>query len=334
MNSYYSTVILWRIDSHQVAPHFWLTHINAYSGSRVNTGHTQISSEPRMNAKNYSPSISTADEFGSFLRTVLDHPLLNAIEERELAEKAHAGDLKAIDRLVLANMRNVVLIARRYKGYGLPLPDLIQEGSVGLIQAIRRFDPNLGIRLISYALHWIRAEMHEYILRNFRIVRSATTHAQRKLFFNFRKLRGDSRWMTITEATSIADQLQVSREEVQKAELVFNSTDQSFGNGDDGLGPESWLTADNSDPAKIVEQIDWQSVTVPLMHQALHNLDHRSQDVVQKRILCNGKPPTLTDLGSTYGISAERVRQIEQSALNFMHRQIEPSIRSAAHSYH
>jgi RNA polymerase sigma-32 factor len=211
----------------------------------------------------------------------------------------------------MGHMRFVVRIARGYRGYGLPLEDLVQEGAVGLMQAVRRFDPAWNVRLISYAVHWIRAQIHDFILRNFRIVRRTTTRAQRKLFFRLRSLKHDSRWLSRAEIDRIADQLQVSIEDVRRAETMFYAGDRALHGPREEDAPEHWLTQEGADPAERIEAADWNDRMLPRLQTALRSLDERTRDIVCARGLTGARRTGLAELGRKYGVSAERVRQIE-----------------------
>jgi RNA polymerase sigma-32 factor len=245
-------------------------------------------------------------------------PVLTAEEERELAVRFRdTDDLDAARRLVLAHLRFVVHVARGYAGYGLPLGDLIQEGNVGLMKAVKRFDPNVGVRLVSFAIHWIRAEIHEFVLRNWRLVKVATTKAQRKLFFNLRKAKKHLGWLTRDETEAVAKDLGVSPREVNEMERRLSSYDVSFDPDpadDEDFAPAAYLPAPNSDPAKAVEREDWDADAHDRLDVALDKLDARSRDILARRWLTDDKA-TLHELAAEYNVSAERIRQIEASAI-------------------
>ena len=245
-------------------------------------------------------------------------PVLSAEEELELATKLRRdGDLDAARSLVLAHLRFVVYVARGYTGYGLPLGDLIQEGNVGLMKAVKRFDPSVGVRLVSFAVHWIRAEIHEYVLRNWRLVKIATTKAQRKLFFNLRSAKRHLGWLSREETKAVARDLGVPEREVTEMEKRLSCQDLSFDPapfGDDEYGPQAYLPSPDSDPAHEVEREDWSQATSEGLKQALAGLDERSRDIVERRWLTEDKT-TLHDLAEEYGVSAERIRQIESGAI-------------------
>ncbi len=256
----------------------------------------------------------------SYIQAVNATPMLSLEEERQLAERLfYHQDLDAARQLVLSHLRFVVHVARSYTGYGLPLADLIQEGNVGLMKAVKRFDPEKGVRLVSFAVHWIKAEMHEYILRNWRIVKVATTKAQRKLFFNLRSHKKSLNWLTNDEAAAMAADLGVAVEEVRRMEGRMSSYDTAF----DGAGeedestysaPASYLEDRAADPAVQLEAADWESSSEFRLHRAIEQLDERSRDVIASRWLLESKA-TLQELAVKYGVSAERIRQIEQNAM-------------------
>ncbi len=249
-------------------------------------------------------------------------PVLSAEEERELALRLHRdNDLEAARRLVLCNLRFVAYIARSYRGYGLPEADLIQEGSIGLMKAVKRFDPDMNVRLVSFAVHWIKAEIHEYILRNWRIVKVATTKAQRKLFFNLRKARARLGWMSEDEIQTVASDLGVSEENVREMESRLNAHDASFdpftsADSDEEIGaaPVVYLTDQRPDPAKELEENEWRAQNEEKLHSALQRLDRRSLDILSSRWLAEQKA-TLHELADKYGVSAERIRQLENNAI-------------------
>jgi RNA polymerase sigma-32 factor len=245
-------------------------------------------------------------------------PVLSAEEERALAIRLHdENDLEAARKLVLAHLRFVVHIARGYTGYGLPLGDLIQEGNVGLMKAVRRFDPGVGVRLVSFAVHWIRAEIHEYVLRNWRLVKVATTKAQRKLFFNLRKAKQHLGWLSADETEAIANDLGVSTRDVTEMERRMSGYDLSFDPApaeEDDYSPSNYLPSPGDDPANLVEQSDWADSNQASLEEALTDLDDRSRSILERRWLSDEKM-TLHELAAEYGVSAERIRQIESSAI-------------------
>jgi RNA polymerase sigma-32 factor len=253
-------------------------------------------------------------------------PVLTVEEERDLAVRfRESGDLDAAKRLVLAHLRFVVHVARGYAGYGLQLGDLIQEGNVGLMKAVKRFDPNVGVRLVSFAVHWIRAEIHEFVLRNWRLVKVATTKAQRKLFFNLRKAKKRLGWLNSAETAAIANDLGVSPREVNEMERRLSSYDVSFDpdpTDDEAFAPASYLPAPlNSDPARSVERDDFETDAHDRLDGALAKLDARSRDILARRWLTDDKA-TLHELAAEYGVSAERIRQIEASAIGKLRKQM------------
>ena len=258
--------------------------------------------------------------FDAYLDRVVQIPVLSREREQELAQRFRdAGDLTAARELVLSHLRFVVHVARGYSGYGLPLGDIVQEGNVGLMKAVKRFDPTLGVRLVSFAVHWIRAEIHEYVLRNWRLVKIATTKAQRKLFFNLRRMKKNLAWLTHEETQAVARDLGVRPEEVTEMEQRLASRDLSFdpapdADDDEGYGPAAYLPAPGADPAEQVAQDEWERDSSAHLASAIEALDPRSRDIVRRRWIAEEKA-TLHDLADQYGVSAERVRQIEAAAL-------------------
>ncbi len=259
----------------------------------------------------------------AYIRQVNAIPMLSLQEEQELARRyREENDLEAARRMVLAHLRFVVHVARSYSGYGLPLADLIQEGNIGLMKAVKRFDPTQGVRLVSFAVHWIRAEMHEFILKNWRIVKVATTKAQRKLFFNLRKSRKRLGWMNQSEVDAIAEDLGVSSLEVMEMESRMSGQDIGFdapaGDDDESSrqapAPMLYLTDERGDPSRVLEEADWADHSHRLLFSGLEQLDDRSRDIIRRRWLQEPKA-TLQELADEYGVSAERIRQIESQAL-------------------
>lgn len=257
----------------------------------------------------------------AYIARVNSIPLLTLEEEQDLAARFYnQKDLEAAKQLVLSHLRFVVRVARGYLGYGLALGDLIQEGNVGLMKAVKRFDPKVGVRLVSFAVHWIKAEIHEFILRNWRIVKIATTKAQRKLFFNLRKVTRRLGWFTEDEIDTVANDLNVSREEVKTMEERLNAHYESFhatesdDAGGEGFAPEHYLEDQRYNPALQLENRDWTENQEYGLQRALLALDERSQDILRRRWLVEDKA-TLHDLAAKYDISAERVRQIEKMAM-------------------
>ncbi|PPE73864.1 RNA polymerase sigma factor RpoH [Solimonas fluminis] len=268
-----------------------------------------------------------AGSLDAYISSVNHLPVLSAEDERRLAEKLRDDeDLDAAKTLVLSNLRFVVHIARGYMGYGLPLGDLVQEGNVGLMKAVKRFDPDVGVRLISFAVHWIKAEIHEYILKNWRIVKIATTKAQRKLFFNLRSAKQRLGWMNRSEVEAIAADLKVKPEEVEQMEARLGGADVSFSitpaDGEEGYVPEDWL-ADHRDEFAEMEEAEYQEQQEDRLRSALTGLDERARDIVYRRWLNEGEKAGLQELADKYGISAERVRQIESAAMKKLRKAIE-----------
>ena len=264
----------------------------------------------------------------SYISSAFKIPLLTAKQEREYAlQLRDHDDLDAARSLVLPHLRFVVRIARGYSGYGLQQQDLIQEGTVGLMKAVRRFDPDKGVRLVSYAVHWIRAEIHEFILRNWRIVKVATTKAQRKLFFNLRSKKKHLGWFSQQEVNEVAEDLGVKPETVLEMESRLYGSDLSWdlppGVDDEecSVSPSNWLPDESSEPAKLVEQQDAISSQQQQLLAAMEQLDERSRAILQARWLSDSKT-TLQDLAKEYGVSAERIRQVEKSAMNKIRTQL------------
>jgi RNA polymerase sigma-32 factor len=260
---------------------------------------------------------------GAYISTVNQIPILTAEQEKELAERYYYDqDLDAAKLLVMSHLRFVVHIARSYAGYGLPQGDLIQEGNLGLMKAVKRFDPNMGVRLVSFAVHWIKAEIHEYVIRNWRIVKIATTKAQRKLFFNLRSLKKSSKKLTLKEAQSIAEDLNVTAEQVLEMEGRLTAYDAAFeasGDDDDESGssyvaPALYLEDNRYDPARLIENEDYEEQSTNALHDAMDQLDDRSRNILQRRWLDDEKS-TLHELAAEYNVSAERIRQLEKNAM-------------------
>src|SRR6202034_463382 len=243
-------------------------------------------------------------------------PVLSREEEHDLAIRYRSeDDLDAARKLVLSHLRFVVHIARGYTGYGLPMGDLIQEGNVGLMKAVKRFDPSVNVRLVSFAVHWVRAEIHEYVLRNWRLVKVATTKAQRKLFFNLRRMKPNLAWLSAEETRAVAEDLGVTPAEVTEMERRLSARDLSFDVGpenddEESYGPAAYLPAADADPAEQVEAEEWSSSSNEQLSAAMNRLDDRSRTIVQRRWMSDDKA-TLHELAAEYGVSAERIRQIE-----------------------
>ena len=258
---------------------------------------------------------------GAYISTVNQIPILTAEQEKELAERYYYDqDLDAAKMLVMSHLRFVVHIARSYAGYGLPQGDLIQEGNLGLMKAVKRFDPNMGVRLVSFAVHWIKAEIHEYVIRNWRIVKIATTKAQRKLFFNLRSLKKSSKKLTLEEAKAIAVDLNVTPEQVLEMEGRLTAYDAAFeaqGDDDDDsthVAPALYLEDYRYDPARLVENEDYEEQSSSALYEAMNQLDDRSRNILQRRWLDDDKS-TLHELAAEYNVSAERIRQLEKNAM-------------------
>ncbi len=256
-------------------------------------------------------------------------PILSVDEEKSLGESLfYNEDLDAARKLVLAHLRFVVHIARSYNGYGLPLGDLIQEGNVGLMKAVRRFNPEKGVRLVSFAVHWIKAEIHEFILKNWRIVKVATTKAQRKLFFNLRSAKKELEWLSQDEAKAIANDLDVELKDVMEMEMRLSSTDTAFDLSQDDdedsstYSPSVYLASNEIDPAEFVESHDSETDNNLRLKNAIKSLDERSQVILQRRWL-DDKKQTLHELADEYGVSAERIRQLEKNAMLALKRQMQ-----------
>lgn len=256
----------------------------------------------------------------SYVTAIHAIPVLSAEEERALAiEYKESGDLDAVRGLIMSHLRFVAHIARSYSGYGLPQADLIQEGNVGLMKAVKRFDPEVGVRLISFAVHWIKAEIHEFVLKNWRVVKVATTKAQRKLFFNLRSAKKSQNWLTNDEIKAVASDLGVAEIEVRRMESRLNSRDTAFdlpndADDENSFAPAAYLESANSDPAVKFEAEDWQQHHQQRLMNAIKTLDERSQDILAARWLSEDKS-TLQELADKYSVSAERVRQLEKNAM-------------------
>ena len=257
----------------------------------------------------------------AYVQAVSRIPVLSIERERELGEDLYYNEnVQAARELVMSHLRFVVHIARSYSGYGLAEADLIQEGNAGLMKAVKRYNPEKGVRLVSFAVHWIKAEMHEFILRNWRIVKVATTKAQRKLFFNLRSAKKTLSWLSADEAKAIADDLGVGVHEVQRMEGRLSSRDLGYDQPVDADDDDSWqapqyyLEDHSGDPAQLLESSEWQDNSEAELHRALADLDERSRDILSQRWLAE-KKATLHELAAQYGVSAERIRQLEQSAM-------------------
>jgi RNA polymerase sigma-32 factor len=262
--------------------------------------------------------------FDAYVDTVSRIPVLSREEELVLSNRFHnENDLNAARQLVLSHLRFVLHIARGYAGYGLPMGDLVQEGNVGLMKAVKRFDPTVGVRLVSFAVHWIRAEIHEYVLRNWRLVKVATTKAQRKLFFNLRRYKRNLGWLSAEETKAVAQDLGVTEHDVTEMERRLYSRDVSFDpapdtdEDEDVYSPAAYLPAADADPAIAVERAEWDDDVTDKVAIAMSRLDARSQAIMKARWMDEPKA-TLHDLANRYGVSAERIRQIEAAAIKKM----------------
>jgi RNA polymerase sigma-32 factor len=266
---------------------------------------------------------STAGSIDAYIQAVSRFPILSEAEEVRLArEYRETNDLDAARQLVLSHLRLVVSIARGYLGYGLPHADLIQEGNVGLMKAVKRFDPDRGVRLVSFAVHWIRAEIHEHILRNWRIVKIATTKAQRKLFFNLRSMKKSHAALTREETDAMATQLRVKASDVSEMEMRLGGQDLALepvgDNEEDSYGPIAYLSNPDDEPGRVLEQEQAERRRSQGLEKALASLDPRSRRIIEARWLAEGEELTLHDLAAEFGVSAERIRQIEAQAMKKM----------------
>ncbi|MCS2157452.1 RNA polymerase sigma factor RpoH [Scandinavium sp. H11S7] len=266
----------------------------------------------------------------SYVRAANAWPMLTADEERALAEKLHyQGCLESAKTLILSHLRFVVHVARNYSGYGLPQADLIQEGNIGLMKAVRRFNPEVGVRLVSFAVHWIKAEIHEYVLRNWRIVKVATTKAQRKLFFNLRKTKQRLGWFNQDEVEMVARELGVSSKDVREMESRMSAQDMAFDMSSDddseshSVAPVLYLQDKTSNFADGIEDDNWEEQAANKLTHAMEGLDERSQDIIRARWLDEDNKSTLQELADRYGVSAERVRQLEKNAMKKLRMAIE-----------
>ena len=267
-----------------------------------------------------APLVGSMGSLDAYLERVSHIPVLSREAETELAQRYHLSqDLSAARQLVMSHLRFVVHIARSYSGYGLPLGDLVQEGNVGLMKAVKRFDPNMGVRLVSFAVHWIRAEIHEYVLRNWRLVKVATTKSQRKLFFNLRRYKKTLGWLSDAETKAVAKDLGVTTAEVTEMEKRLTSRDMSFDPAPDAdeeemYSPAAYLPHPDADPAQQLEREQFDDDSSERLGIAMQQLDARSQHILRSRWMAEDKA-TLQDLAEHYGVSAERVRQIENNAM-------------------
>ncbi|MDR2220751.1 MAG: RNA polymerase sigma factor RpoH [Methylobacillus sp.] len=270
------------------------------------------------------PMPSAVESLDRYLQTIRSFPVLTAEEEHDYATRLRRDDdLDAAKHLILSHLRLVVSIARGYSGYGLPQADLIQEGNIGLMKAVRRFDPERGVRLVSFAVHWIKAEIHEFILRNWRMVKVATTKAQRKLFFNLRSMKTHSGSLRPDEVLEIARELKVKPEEVVEMELRLGGQDIALESHDEEDGEESWspiayLQDQRPEPSELLADHEVEVLQISGLETALNSLDDRSRRILEARWLKENEGATLHELAAEYGVSAERIRQIEQKAMQKM----------------
>ncbi|MCY7353907.1 MAG: RNA polymerase sigma factor RpoH [Lysobacter sp.] len=274
---------------------------------------------------NNLPIPSALGSLDAYIGAVHQIPVLSVEHEQALAKRFREGDdLEAARELVISHLRFVVHVARGYSGYGLQLGDLIQEGNIGLMKAVKRFDPTVGVRLVSFAVHWIRAEMHEFILKNWRIVKVATTKAQRKLFFNLRKSKKRLGWLNAAEVRAVAKDLNVTERDVLEMESRLSGRDIGFdapSDDDDDHAPPSpaaYLMAREEDPSQAYERTDSEDNKLELLREGMSQLDARSRDIIKRRWLDDDSKITLQELADEYGVSAERIRQVEANALKKM----------------
>ena len=269
--------------------------------------------------------LGTLGSLEAYIGAVHQIPVLSVEDEQRLAHRLREdNDIAAAQELILSHLRFVVHVARGYSGYGLPLGDLVQEGNIGLMKAVKRFDPAIGVRLVSFAVHWIRAEMHEFIIKNWRIVKVATTKAQRKLFFNLRKSKTRLGWLNAEEVRAVAKDLNVSEREVLEMESRLSGRDIGFDAPDDAdddhapPAPANYLVARDEDPAMAYESANDEDNQLELLREGLAGLDARSRDIIKRRWLDADSKVTLQELADEYGVSAERIRQVEANALKKM----------------
>ena len=275
------------------------------------------------------PVISAVGNIGAYIQSAKQFPILTQEEEFRLATRfREEDDLEAARQLVLSHLRLVISVARGYLGYGLPHADLIQEGNIGLMKAVKRFDPTQGVRLVSFAIHWIKAEIHEYVLKNWRMVKVATTKAQRKLFFNLRSMKPGSEALTPTGIAAISEQLNVKPEEVAEMETRMSGHDialEGSNDDDDAFAPIAYLQDKRSEPLRVLERRAADHLQSDGLQMALSALDERSRRIVEARWLAD-EPATLHDLAAEFGVSAERIRQIESKAMQKMRGSLAPLV--------
>ncbi|QBF82731.1 RNA polymerase sigma factor RpoH [Shewanella maritima] len=285
-----------------------------------------------MTSQSQSMALAVPQNISSieaYLQSVTSIDMMDAETEHKLAKRLQeTGDLQAAKQLIMSHLRFVVHVAKGYSGYGLPQADLIQEGNIGLMKAVKRFDPDVGVRLVSFAVHWIKAEIHEYVLKNWRIVKVATTKAQRKLFFNLRKTKKRLGWFSDEEVTMVAENLGVSKADVTEMESRMAAQDPAFDlasdNDDDkqDYAPALYLEDHSSDVAEQVENANWEADSQSRLLSAIKTLDERSQHILRARWLDDDKT-TLQELAATYQVSAERIRQLEKNAMNKLKSQMD-----------
>lgn len=276
--------------------------------------------ETSQNSMIPAPMLVPGANLGAYIQSIGSIPVLSREREQELADSYfYKDDLQAARELVISHLRFVVHIAKSYSGYGLAQADLIQEGNVGLMKAVKRYNPEKGVRLVSFAVHWIKAEIHEYVIRNWRIVKIATTKAQRKLFFNLRSSKEKLAWLSHDEAKAVAKDLGVELKDVQQMEGRLAASDMTFdapsdADDENAYAPVHYLEDNSADPAQRLEDEDWEANTQKKLYSAINDLDERSSDILRKRWLADSKA-TLHELAEEYGVSAERIRQLEQNAM-------------------
>ena len=284
---------------------------------------------PKINALTAMPS--PVGNLDAYIRAVQQYPMLTEQEEQNLARRLRdQDDLDAARQLIVSHLRLVVSTARQYLGYGLPHADLIQEGNIGLMKAVKRFDPERGVRLVSFAMHWIKAEIHEYVLKNWRLVKVATTKAQRKLFFNLRSMKGNNSHLDQATTESIAAQLNVSEADVREMNMRLTGRDVALDPGpdvsdEDNFAPIDYLADATMEPTAVLEGRDKDRLQSEGLQDALAQLDERSRHIVQARWLADDSGATLQELADEYGVSAERVRQIEAKALKSLRSYLVPA---------
>lgn len=285
---------------------------------------TKPSSAIALTPNQMAMAISNPGALGSiesYIAAVNSLPMLSAEQEADLGQRLkNNNDLDAARDLILSHLRLVVSISRQYLGYGLAHADLIQEGNIGLMKAVRRFDPDRGVRLVSFAVHWIKAEIHEYVIRNWRLVKVATTKAQRKLFFNLRRMRPDGHSLNPDQVNDIATELNVRPEDVAEMEVRMSGNDCALespvnNDGEHDFAPITWLANDDYEPEQVLARRNMDTLQSEYLENALQGLDERSQDIVRSRWLADDGAKTLHELGADYGVSAERIRQIESAAM-------------------